>query len=95
MTLCTPEEAVEDIRQGRFVIIVDDEDRENEGDLAIAADRITPEASTSWRRTRAALSAWPVKGGDSTSSAFLPWSTRTPPSSAPRSRSASTPWDAG
>src|ERR1035441_11062435 len=44
MALCTPEEAVEDIRQGRFVIIVDDEDRENEGDLAIAADRITPEA---------------------------------------------------
>jgi 3,4-dihydroxy 2-butanone 4-phosphate synthase / GTP cyclohydrolase II len=42
--LCTPEEAVEDIRQGRSVIIVDDEDRENEGDLAIAADRITPEA---------------------------------------------------
>jgi 3,4-dihydroxy 2-butanone 4-phosphate synthase/GTP cyclohydrolase II len=44
MPLCTPEEAVEDIREGRFVIIVDDEDRENEGDLAIAADRITPEA---------------------------------------------------
>jgi 3,4-dihydroxy 2-butanone 4-phosphate synthase / GTP cyclohydrolase II len=44
MTLCTPEQAVEDIREGRFVIIVDDEDRENEGDLAIAADRITPEA---------------------------------------------------
>jgi 3,4-dihydroxy 2-butanone 4-phosphate synthase/GTP cyclohydrolase II len=44
MALCTPEEAVEDVRQGRFVIIVDDEDRENEGDLAIAADRITPEA---------------------------------------------------
>jgi 3,4-dihydroxy 2-butanone 4-phosphate synthase/GTP cyclohydrolase II len=38
------EDAVEDIRNGRFVIIVDDEDRENEGDLAIAADRITPEA---------------------------------------------------
>ena len=44
MTLCTPEQAVEDIREGRFVIIVDDEDRENEGDVAIAADRITPEA---------------------------------------------------
>jgi 3,4-dihydroxy 2-butanone 4-phosphate synthase / GTP cyclohydrolase II len=42
--LCTPEEAVEDIRDGRFVVIVDDEDRENEGDLAVAADRITPEA---------------------------------------------------
>jgi len=36
--------AAEDFRQGRFVIIVDDEDRENEGDLAISADRITPEA---------------------------------------------------
>ncbi|HZS13054.1 MAG TPA: bifunctional 3,4-dihydroxy-2-butanone-4-phosphate synthase/GTP cyclohydrolase II [Candidatus Dormibacteraeota bacterium] len=44
MTLCKVEDAVADIRDGRFVIIVDDEDRENEGDLAIAADRITPEA---------------------------------------------------
>ncbi|MHB8718035.1 MAG: bifunctional 3,4-dihydroxy-2-butanone-4-phosphate synthase/GTP cyclohydrolase II [Candidatus Dormibacteria bacterium] len=44
MTLCTADEAIADIREGRFVIIVDDEDRENEGDLAIAADRITPEA---------------------------------------------------
>lgn len=44
MTLAPIEEAIEDIRAGRFVIIVDDEDRENEGDLAIAADRITPEA---------------------------------------------------
>jgi 3,4-dihydroxy 2-butanone 4-phosphate synthase / GTP cyclohydrolase II len=37
------EDAIADIRDGRFVVIVDDEDRENEGDLAIAADRITPE----------------------------------------------------
>ncbi|GAC1342556.1 MAG: bifunctional 3,4-dihydroxy-2-butanone-4-phosphate synthase/GTP cyclohydrolase II [Candidatus Dormibacteria bacterium] len=44
MPLARVEDAVEDIRSGRFVIIVDDEDRENEGDLAIAADRITPEA---------------------------------------------------
>jgi 3,4-dihydroxy 2-butanone 4-phosphate synthase/GTP cyclohydrolase II len=44
MPLSTPQEAIADIRDGRFVIIVDDEDRENEGDLAIAADRITPEA---------------------------------------------------
>jgi 3,4-dihydroxy 2-butanone 4-phosphate synthase / GTP cyclohydrolase II len=43
MALDRIEDAIEDIRQGRFVIIVDDEDRENEGDLAIAADRITPE----------------------------------------------------
>jgi 3,4-dihydroxy 2-butanone 4-phosphate synthase / GTP cyclohydrolase II len=38
------EEAVEQFRDGRFVIIVDDEDRENEGDLAIAAEKVTPEA---------------------------------------------------
>ncbi|MEO8502445.1 MAG: bifunctional 3,4-dihydroxy-2-butanone-4-phosphate synthase/GTP cyclohydrolase II [Acidobacteriota bacterium] len=38
------EEAIEHFRQGRMVIIVDDEDRENEGDLAIAAERITPAA---------------------------------------------------
>ncbi len=44
MTLATVEAAIADIRAGKFVIIVDDEDRENEGDLAIAADRITPEA---------------------------------------------------
>ncbi|HEY2705158.1 MAG TPA: 3,4-dihydroxy-2-butanone-4-phosphate synthase, partial [Candidatus Dormibacteraeota bacterium] len=44
MPLDRIEDAIEDIRQGRFVVIVDDEDRENEGDLAIAADRITPEA---------------------------------------------------
>src|SRR3981081_700617 len=40
----TVEEAVEEIRQGRRVVLVDDEDRENEGDLAMAAEKITPEA---------------------------------------------------
>ena len=44
MPLSTVDEAIADIRDGRFVIIVDDEDRENEGDLAIAADRVSPEA---------------------------------------------------
>ena len=38
------EEAVEEIRQGRMIVLVDDEDRENEGDLAMAAEKITPEA---------------------------------------------------
>ena len=37
------EEAIEDFRRGEFVIVVDDEDRENEGDLIIAAELITPE----------------------------------------------------
>lgn len=41
--LNTIEEAVEDFRQGKFVIVVDDEDRENEGDLIMAAEKVTPD----------------------------------------------------
>jgi 3,4-dihydroxy 2-butanone 4-phosphate synthase/GTP cyclohydrolase II len=40
----TIEEAIDDIQQGRMIILVDDEDRENEGDLTIAAEKVTPEA---------------------------------------------------
>lgn len=43
ITLNTIEEAIEDIRQGRILIVVDDEDRENEGDFICAAELITPE----------------------------------------------------
>ena len=39
----TIEEAIEDVRQGKMIVIVDDEDRENEGDLMIAAEKTTPE----------------------------------------------------
>ncbi|MEZ7711562.1 bifunctional 3,4-dihydroxy-2-butanone-4-phosphate synthase/GTP cyclohydrolase II [Segatella salivae] len=42
--LNTIEEALKDFREGKFVIVVDDEDRENEGDLIMAAEKITPEA---------------------------------------------------
>ncbi len=42
--LSSIEEAIEDIRDGRMVILVDDEDRENEGDLTLAAEKVTPEA---------------------------------------------------
>ena len=38
------DEAIEAFRQGEMIIVVDDEDRENEGDLTIAADKITPDA---------------------------------------------------
>jgi 3,4-dihydroxy 2-butanone 4-phosphate synthase/GTP cyclohydrolase II len=38
------EEAIRDIKKGKFVILVDDEDRENEGDLVIAAEKVTPQA---------------------------------------------------
>lgn len=44
MPLCSVEEAIEDIKLGRMVILVDDEDRENEGDLTMAAELVTPEA---------------------------------------------------
>ena len=43
MSLSTIEEAVADIRDGKMIIIVDDEDRENEGDLVCAAEKVTPE----------------------------------------------------
>ena len=43
MALATIEEAVADIRDGRMIIIVDDEDRENEGDLVCAAEKVTPD----------------------------------------------------
>ncbi len=41
---CTIEEAIEEIRAGRIVIVVDDADRENEGDFVMAAEKVTPEA---------------------------------------------------
>ena len=44
MKLNTTEEIIEDIRQGKMVIIMDDEDRENEGDLLMAASEVTPDA---------------------------------------------------
>jgi len=44
MNFNTIEEALEDIREGRMILVVDDEDRENEGDLLMAAEKVTPES---------------------------------------------------
>lgn len=44
MALSSPQEIIKDIAAGKFVVLMDDEDRENEGDLIIAADKITPTA---------------------------------------------------
>ena len=44
MPLCSLEEALEEMRAGRLLIVVDDEQRENEGDLVMAAEKVTPEA---------------------------------------------------
>lgn len=57
--LSSIEDAVKDFKEGKFVIVVDDEDRENEGDLIIAAEKITPEKVNFMlkKRTRRALRA--------------------------------------
>ena len=44
MALNTAQEIIDDIKAGKMVILMDDEDRENEGDLVIASSHITPEA---------------------------------------------------
>src|SRR5262245_18127009 len=43
MYFCTIEEVLDEMRAGRMIIVVDDEDRENEGDLTVAAEKVTPE----------------------------------------------------
>ncbi|HEX6508796.1 MAG TPA: bifunctional 3,4-dihydroxy-2-butanone-4-phosphate synthase/GTP cyclohydrolase II [Chloroflexota bacterium] len=62
MPLCTVREAIDDIRQGRFVIVVDDEDRENEGDLVMAAELVTPEAVNFMAREGRGLICVPLTG---------------------------------
>ena len=56
------EEAIEDIRQGRMLVVVDDEDRENEGDVIIAADRVTPEAINFMATYAKGLICMPMEG---------------------------------
>ena len=56
------EEAIEDIKQGRFVVIVDDENRENEGDLAIAAEKVTPDIINFMAKEGRGLICLPMTG---------------------------------
>jgi 3,4-dihydroxy 2-butanone 4-phosphate synthase/GTP cyclohydrolase II len=62
MVMATVEEAIQEYRQGRFVIIVDDEDRENEGDLTLAAQFVTPEAVNFMTRYGRGLVCIPMTG---------------------------------
>jgi len=55
-------EAIEDIKAGKFIILVDDESRENEGDLAIAAEKITPEAINFMAKHGRGLICLPIIG---------------------------------
>jgi 3,4-dihydroxy 2-butanone 4-phosphate synthase / GTP cyclohydrolase II len=62
MALATIPEAIQDIQAGKFVIIVDNEERENEGDLAIAAEKVTPEAINFMAMHGRGLICMPVTG---------------------------------
>jgi 3,4-dihydroxy 2-butanone 4-phosphate synthase/GTP cyclohydrolase II len=62
MGLAKIQEAIADIKAGKFVIIVDDEDRENEGDLAIAAEKITAEGINFMARHARGLICLPIIG---------------------------------
>jgi 3,4-dihydroxy 2-butanone 4-phosphate synthase / GTP cyclohydrolase II len=55
-------EAIQDIKDGKFVIIVDNEDRENEGDLAIAAEKVTPDAINFMAKHARGLICMPITG---------------------------------
>ncbi len=58
----TVEQALEDVKAGRLIIIVDDEDRENEGDLMVAADKVTPEIINFMTRYGRGLICLPLTG---------------------------------
>jgi len=60
--LATIPEAIEDIKAGKFVVIIDDESRENEGDLAIAAEKTTPEAINFMAQYGRGLICFPIVG---------------------------------
>ena len=62
MAVSSIEEAIEDIRAGKMIILVDDEDRENEGDLTMAADAVTPEAINFMARYGRGLICLPMSG---------------------------------
>jgi 3,4-dihydroxy 2-butanone 4-phosphate synthase/GTP cyclohydrolase II len=62
MGLATIPEAIEDIKAGKFVIVVDDEDRENEGDLVIAAEKVTADSINFMARYGRGLICMPVTG---------------------------------
>ena len=62
MPLASIDEAVEDIKRGEFLIVVDDEKRENEGDLVMAAEKVTPEAVNFMINHARGLLCMPVTG---------------------------------
>ncbi len=62
MSFCSVEEAIEEVRAGKVIIVLDDENRENEGDLMIAAEKATPEAINFMARYGRGLICVPLTG---------------------------------
>jgi 3,4-dihydroxy 2-butanone 4-phosphate synthase/GTP cyclohydrolase II len=62
MALATIEEALKDIEEGRLIIVVDDENRENEGDLLVAAEKVTPDAINFMIKHARGLVCMPMTG---------------------------------
>src|SRR5574341_936442 len=62
MPFSSSEDAIADLRAGRMVIVVDDEDRENEGDLTVAADKVTPDVINFMARHGRGLICLPMTG---------------------------------
>ena len=62
MSFCSVEEAIEESKAGRMIIIIDDKDRENEGDLAIPAEKCTPETINFMSRYGRGLICMPMSG---------------------------------
>ena len=71
------EEIVEDIKQGKMVIVCDDEDRENEGDLTMAAELVTADDINFMAAYGRGLICLPMAGRSSTDSTYRRWSPTT------------------
>lgn len=72
----TVEEAIEDIKAGKMIVVVDDEDRENEGDLLMAAEKVTPEAINFMAKHARGLICLPVEAERLKSLNIMPMSQR-------------------
>ena len=87
---CDVETALEEIRAGRMIVVIDDEDRENEGDLTMAAEKITPEAINFMAKHGRGLVCLAMTEERLDCLRRSPCRPRTPPTSAPRSPNPST-----
>ena len=90
MALAPIDEALKRIRRGEMVLVVDDEDRENEGDLTMAASWVNGDSINFMLRWARGLVCMPFCGDHLSHLDLAPWSRPTRPAATPRSPSRST-----